>query len=275
MNRRGFIRALAGVTAAGAATGLWSLAMEPRHLEITTTVVRHPLVPPAFEGFSMALLADLHHGRYVGIDYIDRAVRTANGLAPDLVLLAGDYVLGSDTYIEPCMRALAGLRGRPLAVLGNHDHWQDPLRTRDLLEELVGARLIENSGVWIERGDSRIRIGGVGDLWEDTQDPIAACEPETGAGRFRILLSHNPDYACEIDHGICHLMLAGHTHGGQVVIPGIGAPILPSRYGQRFRSGLVETERATVYVTRGIGTGFPPIRLNCRPEIAMIRLSAG
>ncbi|MCK4505622.1 MAG: metallophosphoesterase, partial [Candidatus Aegiribacteria sp.] len=176
----------------------------------------------------------------------------------------------SASYIEPCMRILAGLTPPSVAVLGNHDHWEDAELTETLLHDLAGSKVLRNRGTWITRGDAKIRIWGVGDLWEDEQ-LLDGCRPERYNGPV-ILITHNPDFAEEIPEGTADLVLAGHTHGGQVVLPIIGAPILPSYYGQKYRSGTVWNGKTMVYVSRGIGVGSPPVRLNCRPELAVLEL---
>ena len=118
---------------------------------------------------------------------------------------------------------------------------------------------------------ARLRICGVGDLWTDRQNLPAALGDATERDAV-ILLSHNPDFAETLEDRRVGLILSGHTHGGQVVLPGFGAPIVPSRYGQKYLHGLVQGPRSQVFISRGVGTVTPPIRFFCRPEIVLITL---
>jgi predicted MPP superfamily phosphohydrolase len=195
-----------------------------------------------------------------------------NALKPDVVALVGDYVHGHDRYIAPGIEELGKLKGAlgRYAVRGNHDNRAfKPLSIAALAE----AKFVDlnNAGIWLERGRSRMRICGVGDLWTDRQNLISAL----GDARERdavLLLSHNPDFVETIrDHRV-GLVLSGHTHGGQVILPGFGAPIVPSRYGQKYLHGLVRGPYCRVFVTRGVGTITPPVRLLCRPEVVLITL---
>ena len=130
---------------------------------------------------------------------------------------------------------------------------------------------MNNTGIWLERGRERLRIYGIGDLWTDRQDLASALGDATDRDAV-ILLSHNPDFAEEIKDPRVGLVLSGHTHGGQIVLPAIGAPIVPSRYGQKYLYGLVKGPSCQVFVTRGVGTSTPPVRFLCRPEVVLITL---
>ncbi len=131
---------------------------------------------------------------------------------------------------------------------------------------------LTNTGVWLERNGGRLRICGVGDLWTDHQDMSAALGDATESDAT-IVLSHNPDFVESVRDPRAGLVLSGHTHGGQVVVPGFGAPIVPSRYGQKYLHGLVQGPRCRVFVTRGVGTISPPVRFLCRPEVDLITLA--
>ena len=221
----------------------------------------------------MALLADLHHGPFVPLSHIRRVVDLTNSLKPDLVVLCGDYVSKSARYIAPVCGELKRLEARMgrFAVLGNHDHWESAVESRIQVDR-AGIELVDNRGVWLRRGGSRLRLCGVGDLWTDHQD-IAAALGGAHEDDAVILLSHNPDYAEYLDDTRVGLMLSGHTHGGQVVLPGYGAPIVPSGFGSKYLGGLVQGPRCSVLVSRGIGTSGPPVRLFCRPEVVLVTLT--
>lgn len=241
-------------------------------LEVTRTRIPIPGLPARLEGFRIALVADVHHGRFFGPRAVQKAVEAVNSACPDLVVLAGDYVLGSADFISPCMDILSGISAPCCAVLGNHDHWEGPEETLRLLNDRVRARTLVNSAMRIGTAGESLLVCGVGDFWEDEQR-LDDCLSGRRAREPVILVSHNPDYAEELDPGEVALVLAGHTHGGQVVLPFAGAPMLPSFYGQKYRSGLVSCGGTAVYVSRGVGVGSPPVRFNCRPEIAVLTLA--
>ena len=202
-----------------------------------------------------------------------------NTLKPDLVLLAGDYVHHHQSYIVPGINELGKLEARlgQYAVLGNHDNlnYRD---NRDLqpfsLIALAEAGLtsLNNSGIWLEKDGAGLRLSGVGDLWTDRQDLDAALGDATDRDAV-ILLSHNPDFVETLRDRRVGLVLSGHTHGGQIVLPGLGAPIVSSKYGQKYLHGLVQGPSCRVFVTRGVGTITPPVRFLCRPEIVLITLA--
>ena len=201
-----------------------------------------------------------------------------NALKPDVIALAGDYVHRYASFIAPGIEELGKLKAKlgRFAVRGNHDNWN--YHAHEDFEALSRAALAEaklpdlnNTGVWLERSGTRLRICGVGDLWTDHQDLKAALGDATESDAV-LLLSHNPDFVETIRDRRVGLVLSGHTHGGQVIVPGFGAPIVPSRYGQKYLHGLVQGPCCRVFVTRGIGTISPPVRFLCRPEIVLITL---
>jgi predicted MPP superfamily phosphohydrolase len=201
-----------------------------------------------------------------------------NALKPDIVALAGDYVHRHESYITPGIDELGKLKaviGR-FAVQGNHDNRNyhgvrpfQPLSQAALSE--ANFTEVDNTGVWIERKGYRLRICGVGDLWTDHQD-LHAAPADTTDNDATILLSHNPDFVETIRDKRVGLVLSGHTHGGQVIVPGFGAPVVPSRYGQKYLSGLIQGPCCRVFVTRGAGTIAPPVRFLCRLDVVLITL---
>ncbi len=238
-----------------------------------------PNLPPQFRGIQVALLADIHHGPFVPLAYVRHVVALTNALEADVIALAGDYVHRHRDFIAPGIAELGKLKaamGR-FAVRGNHDNRSyhhiaenyRPLSRAALAEAKIPD--LNNTGVWLERGGARLRICGVGDLWTDRQDLDAALG-DAGDRDAVLLLSHNPDFVETIRDRRVGLVLSGHTHGGQIVVPGLGAPRVPSKYGQKYLQGLVQGPCCQVFVTRGDGTVTPPVRFLCRPEIVLIRL---
>jgi predicted MPP superfamily phosphohydrolase len=272
MDRRKFLK-LAGVTTLGSLTaaGIYPF-LEAKWCRLVRRTIAVPNLPAAFRGTTAAVVSDVHHGPFVPLVYVRHIVEMTNALNPDLVLLIGDYVHRHPRYIAPGIEALGKLKadlGR-FAVLGNHDHWESAPESRQALSE-SGISQADNTGFWIERGGARLRVCGIGDLWTDHQDLPAALGDASKRDAV-ILLSHNPDFAEKLRDDRVGLMLSGHTHGGQVVMPGYGAPIVPSRFGQKYLHGLVRGPACQVFVTRGVGTAGPPVRFLCRPEIVLITL---
>ena len=279
MDRRRFLKqASIAALGSGAASAVVYPFLEAKWCRVVPQTIVMPNLPEAFRGTRIALMADIHHGPFVPLAYIRHVVSLANALNPDITLLAGDFVHGHHSYIAPGINELGKLNatlGR-FAVRGNHDnrsyhndHAYAPNSTSALAD--AGLPDLNNTGVWLERGGSRLRICGVGDLWTDHQSLTSALGDSTEHDAV-ILLSHNPDFAETIrDHRV-GLVLSGHTHGGQVVIPGLGAPIVPSRYGQKYLYGLVQAPACQVFITRGVGTVTPPARFLCRPEVVLITL---
>ncbi len=228
---------------------------------------------PAFDGYRVAFLTDFHYSAGVPGWWIARAVREALALAPDLVLLGGDFLSHSARYAP----GLAGLL-RPLAapdgvygVLGNHDHYLGADLARRVLAE-AGVQELRNRSVVLERGADRLAVAGVGDLCFDVVDPRAALAG-VAPGVPRLVLSHDPDvFAYWPDDVRCDLMLSGHTHGGQAHLPVLGPPYVPSQFGFRFLAGLVRERGRQLYVSRGIGVITVPVRWRCPAEISLLVL---
>jgi uncharacterized protein len=246
--------------------------IEPYWLQNMIYVIASRDVPPSFHNAKILLITDIHHGPYFSISRVRSLVSRVNAENPDIILLGGDYVHRSPKYIIPCFNELKNLRA-PLGVygvLGNHDHWENGELTKKMMDE-SGIIRIDNKASWIIREGEKIKIGGVGDYREDTQDLAPALEG-VGKGDFVILLSHNPDYAEAFDSDKIDLLLSGHTHGGQVTLAGLWAPIVNSKYGQKYRTGLIKRGNTNMIVSNGVGTITPPVRLFARPQIVTIIL---
>lgn len=274
MNRRRFLRtAVYGSAAALTIGGLGYSFAEANDLRVVRRTVTVPNLPAAFRGTRIAFLTDIHHGPYVSLDYVNGVVRTTAALDPDLIVLGGDYISREAKYAGPCFEVLSQLKA-PMGiygVLGNHDYWHGERQVRD---GMTAARFTDltNRGEWLTLRGDRLRLCGVDDLWTarpNAQQALADARP----GDAVILVSHNPDFAETLTDRRPGLILSGHTHGGQVMIPGSGAPIVPSYYGQKYARGLVEAPTTQVYVSVGIGLTGLPIRANCPPELTLLTLA--
>ena len=282
LNRRTFIKGATGLVAATCLTGIacGSLYQYATNIETHWLAVEKLQIPiknlkPALEGFKIAQLSDIHLHPFTQIDFIRQVVAVTNELQPDLVALTGDYVLESADSIFELAPALANLNPKYgiFAVLGNHDLWTNADIVRQGFEE-SGLTLLKNDGLALDVGQAQIFIAGVDDGWSGHPDLDLALDKHPG-NIPTILLAHEPDMAdWFVADKRVSLQLSGHTHGGQVRLPGKGPLVLP-RLGKKYELGLYRVEDMWVYTNRGVGVIGPPVRINCRPEITEITLVAG
>jgi predicted MPP superfamily phosphohydrolase len=269
VSRRAVLKGLAG-SGVGALTGFgaYGFLYERHTLTVTRVTIGVANLPPALAGLRIGLLTDIHRSRWVSHDDVAHAVTTLMQEGPDIIVLGGDYVTWGDRdYIEPAADALAPLRAPHgvFAILGNHDddHAMPAALTKRDIQVLKDAR-------------TRLTINGEGlelagvRFWTRRQSDIAAVV--RGATAPLILLAHDPRRMAEAARLDIPLVLSGHTHGGQVVLPGLGAVA-----AQKFPvvAGVGREHRTTMFVSRGIGTVYVPVRINCPPEIAVLTLKSG
>lgn len=284
MSRRAFVK-MGGVTLAGASVFTTdAMYYEPQNLHSPKHIVRIPDLPKAFHGTRMVQISDVHHGPWFSMKHVERMIDRVNKLQPDIILLTGDYVHQSPEYIDPVIGAFTKLKPGigSVAVLGNHDWYEGADQSRAAFEK-AGIPLIDNDRVFVS-SDFKIYkdpcidgicLAGVGDFWEDLVDYRAALR-EVPENMPRFVLSHNPD-TCHNEWLLANkprvdLVISGHTHGGQVRIPGIGSLAMPSNYGRRYSQGLVRGPTCPVFISRGIGMTVLPLRFCCPPEIPVIEL---
>ncbi|WP_226646734.1 metallophosphoesterase [Microbulbifer variabilis] len=265
------------ILAVGIILSVWAFFAEPRSFRINEQTLRLDTWPAACSEMKVAVIADLHVGSpYKGMDSLRSLVRKVNASRPDLVLLPGDFVIqgvlgGSFVTPERAAEVLTGLKA-PLgvfAVLGNHDWWLDPGRVARAFSER-GIPVLEDTSTKIAREDCAFRLVGISDFWEgphNIDQAMAAVEDNELVMAF----THNPDIFPQIPQSIA-LTIAGHTHGGQVYLPMIGRPIVPSRYGQRYAIGHIVEEGKHLYVSPGVGTSILPVRFLVPPEVTLLTL---
>lgn len=277
-SRRGFLKALGqvllGSAVAGTATYGYSTQIEPSWLMVEQ--VRIPLrkLKPGLEGFKIVQMSDIHLHPYTQLEFVQKAVARANELKPDLVVLTGDYVLESADSIFELAPALTGLNAKYgiFTILGNHDLWTNAEVVRAGLQQ-AGLPVLINEGLALGVGSDLLYLAGLDDGWSGQLD-LKTALAKLSADAPAILLAHEPDLADNFAlDGRVSLQLSGHSHGGQVRLPGIGAPILPY-LGRKYDQGLYRVRDMWVYTTRGIGLGPVPTRFNCPPEITEITLVA-
>ncbi len=271
-SRRTFLKiGLSGIAAGVAGVG-YSAFVEPQRISLERVSMSLPKLPSAFDGFKIAVLSDFHLHPFTTIELIREAVALANGLQPDLVVLLGDYVDASAEAIHELAPELATLNARfgVFGVLGNHDHWKGAKIVRRALRN-SGIAMLENSGIPLTIGRSALFLAGLESAWCGRPDINAALQDRRG-DIPTILLIHEPDYAdTSATDGRIALQLSGHSHGGQVRLPFIGALELPS-WGRRYDHGLYHLREMLLYTNRGIGLVDIPVRFNCPPEVTEITL---
>jgi hypothetical protein len=275
MSRRTFLKAATRMTAGAAlasATGsAYAAWLEPQWIAVEPVDIRLKRLPPAFDGFRIAQLSDVHYDTTPAAT-VAAAIDAANQLDADAVVLTGDYLSGSLRSLDECAAEIGRLRAKlgVFGVLGNHDVWSGrPNQIAGALEA-NGVTMLRNRSIAFERDGSRLWIVGMDDGWERQADPDRALRGAPG-DEAKLLLLHEPDFADAMAHYSIDAQLSGHSHGGQVRLPLIGAPILPP-YGRKYPYGLRRVARLQLYTSRGVGVIRPAVRFNCRPEVTLVTL---
>jgi predicted MPP superfamily phosphohydrolase len=273
LSRRQFLSGLAAAPlVAVSATAAYASLIAPHNYEVTETNIFIKDLPERFQDFRITQLTDIHHSRIVDLGEVRRVVDLARQTKPDLIALTGDYTTTYRRFIEPCAEALGELNAPEgvWAVLGNHDHYTDPELTTRALERHHIA-LLNNANTTIRRGPDALQLAGIDDWsWAGT-DWLRAYN---GLDRKlpSILLSHQPIVLDLEEAQAASLIVSGHTHGGQIKLPFIGAPARYATVGMKYASGLFRRGQTQLYVSRGTGVIGLPVRLGVRPEIAVLRL---
>ena len=274
LNRRDYLKISAAALAGGVALTTSYLYFGNEMDDLAIEHVSIPIVnlEPALEGFKIVLLADIHLYPLTTLDLAQRAVEIANQLKPDLIVLAGDYVWHEVEAIHDLAPVLAELNAHHgvYAALGNHDLWTDVNVVLSAFNQ-VRLPVLVNQGVPITEGSSQLYLAGLDDGWSGQPDLEAALSDAPPKAPV-ILLYHEPDLADEVSlDGRVSLQLAGHSHGGQVRLPIVGAPLLPY-LAWKYDMGLYRLRDLWLYTTRGVGVTNVPVRYNCPPEITELTL---
>lgn len=247
-----------------------SALTEPYRLTIEHHQIYLKRLPPAFDGFRIVQLSDIHHSPFTSQAQIERAVDTANSLQPDIVALTGDYISKERRYAAPCAELLGKLRARHgvFAVLGNHDHWTDAALITDLFRA-ERITVLVNQGMRFELKGAAFWLAGVDDTMVGLEDlPLALAGSRED--ELKLLLAHNPIILRRAARAGVDLVLSGHTHGGQVSLRSERS--VAGRPRRRLLKGLARQGETQIYVTRGLGTVVLPVRFGCPPEVSLLEL---
>ena len=281
VSRRDFLKTvkfLGGAAFATLAGNYYATEYEPANLEVSQVEILLNNLPKSFDGFRILQLSDIHIGGWMNRERLEKVVTLALQQTPDLVVTTGDYVIGHDWTMElelasrdfiDMLTPLTQVYST-VGVMGNHDHWTDSERARNMLRQ-AGILELKNDVHRIQRNGENLYISGLDDVSEGKQD-LDLLQSRLPTGAHSILLAHEPDYArVTSETGKFFLQLSGHSHGGQVVIPFVGPPVLP-RWARRYPAGLYQLGQMYLYTCRGVGMTSPYVRFNCRPEIAVFTL---
>jgi hypothetical protein len=257
----------------------WAFLVEPNRLVVRQETITIAKWPKELNDLKIAVMSDIHVGGwFIDDKKLRLIIERTNQLQPDLTVILGDYMSGESSTshrVEPEVfgEVLKDLHA-PLgvySVLGNHDWWWDGRRVRRGLEA-NGIKVLEDEVSEVKVRNSSVWLAGLADLWTRPQriDQTIAQVPQ---GQPVIALTHNPDIFPRVPQRVS-LLLAGHTHGGQVRFPIIGTLIEPSNFGERYVRGHVFENNHHLFVTTGIGTSIIPVRFGVPPEIVLLTVKS-
>ena len=266
LSRRAALKGVVATTV-GAMTGVgaYGVAYERHRIGITRVMLPVSGLAPALDGLRIGFLTDIHHSAMVPADDVRKAVDLVSAARPDLIVLGGDYVTWGDrAFVGPVAELLAPLTAPHgvFAILGNHDD------DRDMPAALAAKHIqvLKDARTRVEIGGEGLELAGIR-FWTRKSSDIARLVAR--ARDTVLLLAHDPRRLEEAAALDVPAMLSGHTHGGQVVLPGVGAV---ARRRFPVLSGLASRENTWMFVSRGIGTVYVPVRINCPPEVAIVTL---
>lgn len=296
LSRRALLTGMGFVTGASILTPISSSARtfsEHSTLEIVERELTYPNLQEDLVGFKIGFLSDFHLGGWVASELVVQSIEAVAQRGVDVLVLGGDHIWvseapgglssivnsdfvgGEDVAVatkvfEALCDFLTPYKEQfpIISVLGNHDRWSS-FDSYSILTK-AGITISQNDSFYIKRGASTIRVYGTEDLWTGVPKPPLNINPS----EFLILATHNPDYASYLYHRVgipFNLALSGHTHGGQIKLPIIGAPFYNVR-DLRYAEGLVDYGDTKFYTTRGVGVVELPLRINCPPEATILKL---
>lgn len=269
--------ALAGAALAGAAVAAGGLyyatRVEPVNVEVNEVSLVLPRLDKGFNGYRIAQISDIHMDGWMTFERLVKLARLVNEQEANLIAVTGYFVTAKVKYVDRELTEALGILEAPdgaVAVLGNHDYIADESLVRRVVKD-AGLVELSNDLLTLERGEDVLHIAGIDNFYQRKArlDLILSRLPKEGAA---ILLAHEPDFAeVSAPTGRFDLQLSGHSNGGQMRLPLIGAMARP-RCGRIYPSGLYDVDGMLQYTNRGLGMLWPHFRVNCRPEITVITL---
>jgi len=256
--------------------------VEPNYPQLVQLTLPIKRLSAQWDGLRIVQLSDFHYDDYFSVVPLRKSIEIVNPLQPDLILLTGDFVTApafsgdkkkAASVIESCAQLLAQLRARIglFACLGNHDVATDAIHILNVLQS-HNIKVLRNRSEPLEKDGKRLWLAGIDDVIEGSADldvTLKSIPPDEPV----VLMAHEPDFATRVAKYPVDLQLSGHSHGGQVRIPFIGAPVLPE-LGLKFPKGLYQVGGLTLYTNVGIGTVRLPVRFHCPPEITLFTLKS-
>lgn len=268
----------------------YSFVIEPGRLVVTESTIEIEKLDPALDGLKIVAISDLHCGsNAVNAEKLRDLLALANGQNPDIVVLLGDFVSEYEggtklrMPLDEMTQNICGLKARygVFAVMGNHDDWYDSELVKNAVQA-AGYRILDDEIATLDINNTKLRLLGLRDhlrinSWKAFSEQTRHLIDTDGGSGDIIVLEHSPDVLPMITGELSispdtRLMLAGHTHGGQVWLPILGRPIIPSSYGQKYAYGHIRDQGLDMFVTSGVGTSILPFRFLVPPEIAVITL---
>ena len=231
-------------------------------------------LPFEFHNYKIVNLTDIHLGQWISPEYLSGVVDYVNSINPDMITLTGDYISyileGYEDALLDSFKRLKAKDGK-FAVLGNHDHWADAEKIREILKDSDIVDL-SNDVYTLEKNGETLNISGVDSctVGADNIDEVLEKLPDDGAS---ILLAHEPDFAkISSETNRFDLQMSGHSHGGQLVIPGVKTTPFRCSYSIKYPVGMYKVKNMVQYTSKGLGTNSFWLRINCKPEITLFYL---
>jgi predicted MPP superfamily phosphohydrolase len=279
IHRRKFLKLSLALGALCLGAPLYAGIIEVSWLETTRLTLRSPRLPTSFDGMRIVHISDLHFGHHFDLSQLDVIIGRVEALKPDLLCFTGDLIDDQLSITEAKSIARRLQQCNPplgkFAVLGNHDYFGDVALVKQALSD-GGFHVLINQVYPLVKGTDTLYLSGLDDHMEGQPDLEAVlAQLPNDPHAFHLLLAHEPDSAATHRTAPIDLQLSGHSHGGQIRLPFLGAPITPPG-GRRYPAGLYRlNERFALYTNRGIGTTILPLRFLCRPEITVLELKRG
>lgn len=283
VSRRGFLRLGAALVGGGALGGLGIGLREPHEIVVNRIEIALRRLPAALDGLRVAQLSDIHFDSFLGDDHVRRAVELTNAERPDLAVITGDFITADPSGSSrnhkaiaerayPCAQILNALQA-PLgrfAVLGNHDYEADADIVADALHSGGSISVLRNQTFAIEKSGARMWLAGIDNLTFGRARPEKTLHGVPGQ-ECTLAAIHEPDIADRLRHLPVDLQISGHSHGGQIRLPLVGALFLP-RWARKYPRGLYQLGEMQLYTNSGIGVIGLPMRLFCPPEVTIFTL---